>query len=208
MAKLRSHPALVIVDMQNGFCHSSGSFSKLGLPTDRHRAIVPTINKLRAACHANDLPIFFLQLDFSSDFSDSGLLLEGNDELKKLGHLVRGSWDAQIVDELAPETSNPNEIVVAKTRNTGFWRTSFEEQLKANGVDQLLVTGVGTNVCVESTVRDAWTNGWHVLTLSDATATLSDEDQKAALRNFRWFGGTASSVEVLDELAQRGKGGG
>ena len=203
MIRLKSQPALVVVDMQNGFCHPEGSFSKFGRPTSNQRAIIPTINKLREACHANGLPVFFLQMEFNSDYSDSGLLLEGNSELKELKHVVRGSWDAQIIDELAPDYQNTREIVVQKTRNTAFWRTDFEQQLQAQGVNQLLVTGVGTNVCVESTVRDAWTNGWHVLTLSDATATLSEEDHQASLRNLKYFGGTVTSQEVLDALAQR-----
>ena len=120
MIKLKSQPSLVVVDMQNGFCHPDGSFSKLGRPTSNQRGIVPTIKKLREACHARGLTVFFLQMGFNSDYSDSGLLLEGSSELKELKHIVRGSWDAQIIDELAPDPNNTNEIVVHKTRNTAF----------------------------------------------------------------------------------------
>lgn len=70
------------------------------------------------------------------------------------------------------------------------------------GIDYLVCTGVGTNVCVESTVRDAFTNGIHTVTVSDATATLSEEDHSASLRSLQWFGGVATVAEIQQILQE------
>lgn len=195
MSRLLQNSALMIIDMQNGFCHPDGSFSKLGLPTSRHMAIVPTIDALRTWCHSHKIPVIYTRLEFSADYSDSGLVMADQPQLRELNAFVRGTWDAAIIDELKPEKG---EFILAKTRNTAFYHTELEALLKEMKIEQLLITGVGTNVCVESTVRDAWTRGFRCLTISDATATLSDEDHEASLRNMGWFGGTTSSNDILD----------
>jgi ureidoacrylate peracid hydrolase len=188
MSRLLHNSALLIVDMQNGFCHPDGSFSKLTLPVSRHTAIVPAISLLRAWSHSHNIPVIFTRLEFDADYSDSGLVMADQPQLRKLSAFVRGTWDAAIVDELKPREG---EYILSKTRNTAL--------LQKLEVEQLLVTGVGTNVCVESTVRDAWTRGFRCLTVSDATATLSDEDHQASLRSMGWFGGTVSTGEIIDE---------
>ena len=204
MLDLKSKPALLIVDMQNGFCHTQGTFGTLGMPVANHLQIVPTINKIREACHAARVPVYFTRLGFSADFSDTGIQFEDFPQMKDLGAFVRGTWDAQILDDLAPDPKT--DIVVDKTRNTALWHTDFEHQLRELGINQLLVTGVGTNVCVESTVRDLVTNGFYCKTISDATATLSMEEHEASLKNLNWFGGVTTSEEVLDALnGLRGK---
>jgi ureidoacrylate peracid hydrolase len=196
MPRLLHNSALVIVDMQNGFCHPDGSFSKLTLPVSRHTAIVPAISLLRAWSHSRNIPVIFTRLEFDADYSDSGLVMADQPQLRKLSAFVRGTWDAAIVDELKPREG---EYILSKTRNTAFYETELEALLEKLGIEQLLVTGVGTNVCVESTVRDAWTRGFRCLTVSDATATLSDEDHQASLRSMGWFGGTVSTGEIIDE---------
>ena len=196
--QLRPSPALLIIDMQNGFCHSEGSFAKLGLPATRNLTIVPAINELRKLFHEHGLPVIYTREGWNEDYSDSGILLDSDlfKPLKELKGFIRGTWDFEIIDDLAPDIEAKGEIVLDKTRNTAFWGTNLAERLRVMGVDQLVATGVGTNVCVESTVRDAITNGFHTVTVSDATATLSEEEHKASLMNLQYFGGIATMVEV------------
>lgn len=201
MVQLQSRPALFISDMQNAFCHPNGSFGKSGLPISNHMAIVPSINKLRALFRSLELPVLYTRLGYADDYSDSGILLENLTHFKDMNAFVRGSWDVDIIDKLRP---TEGEIVVDKTRNTAFWGTDFAKILEEKGVNQLVATGVGTNVCVESTVRDAFTNGMHVITVSDATATLSEEDHQASLKSLMWFGGTAS-VEEIEEALEKNR---
>jgi ureidoacrylate peracid hydrolase len=102
------------------------------------------------------------------------------------------------VDEL---TRAANEIVMDKTRSTAFWKTKLQEKTAHLGVKQLIVAGVGTNVCVESTVRDAFAHDVRVVVVSDATAALTSEEHEASLNSMRFFGQVADIAEAEKELA-------
>lgn len=197
MLQLDSAPALIVVEMQNGFCHKQGSFAKMGMPTDP-TAIVPKINELRSAFRGANLPIFFLRTAYNADYSNRRSRDRGN-SVERLQGLIRGAWDADILDELKPQPE-PEEFTVDKTRNSGFFRTALEDLLKGRGVNHVILTGVGTDVCVESTARDAYQLDFAVTTVSDASGTCNESDHLAALHALRMFGGTASTAEVLEAL--------
>ena len=197
MARLISHPSLFIIDMQNGFCHPNGTFSKIGMPTSRLLDVVPAISRLRALCHAHDIPVFYTAGSLNADYSDAGIQIDDYPAVRDLKGFVRGTWDAQILDDLQPAS---NETVIAKTRNSAFWGTRLDAILRERGIDQLIVAGVATNVCVESTVRDAWTYGFRAVTVSDATGALTHEEQMASMTNLRHFGGSISIEELEREL--------
>jgi ureidoacrylate peracid hydrolase len=195
MVQLDSAPALVVVDMQNGFCHEQGSFAKMGMQSEP-TAIVPHINELRSAFRAANMPVFFLRTEYNADYSNRRSR-DARDRVEQLQGLIQGSWDADILDELTPQ---PGEKVVDKTRRSGFLYTSLEDTLKERGVNHLIITGVGTDVCVESTARDAYQLDFAVTTVSDATGTCNRPDHLAALHALRLFGGTASTAEVIEAL--------
>jgi ureidoacrylate peracid hydrolase len=195
MVQLDSAPALLVIDMQNGFCHEQGSFQKIGLRSEPTE-IVPHINELRSAFRAANIPVIFLRTGYNVNYSDRRGRSRG-DRLEQLQGLIRGSWDADILDELTPQ---PNEEVVDKTRDSGFFRTSLEKTLKERGVNHLILAGVGTDVCVETTARDAYQMDFAVTTVSDATGTCNKPDHLAALHALRMFGGTASTAEVIESL--------
>ncbi len=195
MVQLDSSPALLVVDMQNGFCHKEGSFAKMGMQSEP-KAIVPHINELRSAFRAANSPVFFLRTVYNADYSDRRGR-DAQDRLEQLKGLVRGSWDADILDELTPE---PDENIVDKTRRSGFFRTSLEKTLKERKVNHVVLTGVGTDVCVESTAIDAFDMDFCVTTVSDATGACNEPDHLAALHALQNFGGTASTAEVIEAL--------
>lgn len=181
--------------MQNGFCHEQGSFAKLGMQSEP-KTIVPHINQLRSAFRTANLLIIFLKTAYNTDYSDRRPRGRG-DRLEVLQGLMRGTWDADILDQLQPE---PEETVIEKTRNSGFFRTSLEDILKKVEVNHLILTGVGTDVCVETTARDAYQMDFAVTTVSNATGTCNEHDHLAALHALRMFGGTASTAEVIEAL--------
>jgi ureidoacrylate peracid hydrolase len=199
---LKSSPALIIIDMQNGFCHPDGCFGRLGLPVSNHLDIVPAINKIRNACHIAKVPVFYTRLCYREDYSDAGVQMEDQPQMKALKGFVRDTWDADILGDLTPDTSK-GEIIIDKTRNSAFFNTNLKELLLSQGVNQLLCTGVGSNVCVESTVRDGVSHDFYCKTLSDATATLTMEDHNACMKNLVWFGGVTTVEEVLQALQKR-----
>lgn len=200
MARLKAHPALFIVDMQNGSVHKNGSFTKLGMPVIGVEPIVSNINRLRDLCHAAGIPVYFTEMSFKDDYSDAGILASMVPGLEGAKGFIRGTWDAAIMDELKVKD---NETLVLKNRNSAFMGTDLADRLREKGIDQIIATGVGTNVCVESTVRDAFNLGFHVVTISDATGTVSPEAQAASMTNLFFFGGTATTQDLEAELQAR-----
>lgn len=193
---------MLIIDMQNGFCHPRGSFARIGMPTERQSSVIPNIRSLRDLCRVAGIPVVYTITAFNADYSDAGL---GERELQGLQEqrgFVRGTWDSRVVDELQP---GEDEIVVLKTRNNSFWRSALNQILASKGVEQILATGVATNICVESTVREARSYGYRALTVADGTATLNDEEQQASLTNLKRFGGTILAEELAAEIRSLGK---
>ena len=140
MVELKSRPALLVVDMQNAFVHPNGSFGKVGMPVSNHLAVVPAIQQLIARFDKQKLPVFFTRLAWKSDYSNCGRLLDKLPVFNDMNAFVEGSWDADVIDELKP---SPQHIIIDKTRNSAFWKTDLEDQLRAMAVDQVVVIGVG-----------------------------------------------------------------
>ena len=113
--------------------------------------------------------------------------------------LVENSWDWQIVDALAPE---PGDHIVRKSRYSGFCRTDLEEHLRAAGIRYLLFTGVATNVCVESTARDAFMREFWPILVEDAMNNSGpDFNRQATLWNFEYaFGWLINTDQVVEAL--------
>ena len=197
--QLNRHSALIVVDMQNGFCHPDGFMNKIGLDTTTSRAAVGPVGTVTQAARAAQIPVFYTRYSLESDYSDAGLLLEVLPQIQGTGGMVRDTWDAEIVDELAPQ---PGDHVIDKTRYSAFYGTDLEAQLSALSVDTLIVCGVTSNVCVESTVRDAFFRDIRVIVPSDATAAVTPEMHASALRNFEYsFGPVVTAADLVTAMA-------
>ena len=140
MLFLTSHPALLVIDMQNGFVHPAGTFGQLSLPVSAHLAVIAAIQQLIAAFDARNLPVFFTRLAWKADYSDCGRLLDKFPAIKELHGFQQGSWDADVVDELKPAAQH---VIVDKTRNSAFWKTDLESKLRERAAEQVVVVGVG-----------------------------------------------------------------
>ena len=207
MLTLKPHPALLIVDMQNDFCHHSGTFAKMGMDISNMNAVILPIKKLLDLFRSQHRPVLFTRLALKEDYSDAGLAVERMPEVAELKGFIRGTWDYEIVDELKPKEDEVGKdiFVVDKTRTNGFYGTDLAARLRGLGVEQLVVCGVGTNVCVESTVREALSHDFYVIVPREATATLTKEMQQASLVNMGWFGEVSSLDEVVEALGSRDK---
>jgi ureidoacrylate peracid hydrolase len=194
--QISSNTALIIVDMQNGFCHEDGFMNKIGLDWTTSRDAIGPVNRLATAMRAKGRPVFYTRYTLNADYSDSGLLPEIYPQIVEVKGMVRDTWDAEIVDELAPE---PGDRVVDKTRYSAFYGTDLEEQLRGLGVDTVIVCGVTTNVCVESTVRDAFFRDIRVVVPEDATAAVSPELHEGSLNDFRYAFGPVVTVAELEQ---------
>jgi ureidoacrylate peracid hydrolase len=172
--------ALIVVDMQNGFVHEQGSCAKSGFPV---AALAGSVTPCRAAIDAArraGVPIVFTRYTYRADFKDGGFMLrEKFPMLAEANALVAGSWDQAVLDVLAVK---PDDFIVDKNRPSSFYGTPLESYLKGLGVEEVVVCGVTTNCCVETTVRDAAQRDFRTFVLSDAVAEWDDERQQGALK--------------------------
>jgi ureidoacrylate peracid hydrolase len=199
MVNLGTKPALIVIDMQNAFCREDGSMNKVGLGYENAAAVVEPVVRLLDAARAAGLPIFHTRYSLNADYSDAGLLNERYPGMRDTGAMVRGTWDNAIVEELEPFES---EHVIDKTRYSAFIGTDFEERLRSLGIDTLIVCGVTTEVCVESTARDAYQRDIRVVVPRDATAAIDSQRHEDALRAMEYCVGQVVAVdELIDALA-------
>jgi ureidoacrylate peracid hydrolase len=199
--ELGSDTALLIVDMQNGFCHVEGSAEQSGLNVSAHRAIAPRIAQLVEAARRTGIPIFWSRQVHLDD--DVGRLSHRIlTHIQKGGYLpcVRGTWDAEIYAELAPLVRD-EDVVFVKHRASCFFNTTLELELRMRGIKALIVTGVTTNYCVDATIRDAYARDYDVVIVEDGCATTYRDLHDATLRNAALFHGqVVPTAEVIPLL--------
>jgi nicotinamidase-related amidase len=199
--------ALVVVDMQyasgsrehglGALLASQGTLDSAAYRFDRIDALlIPNIGKMLAAFRANGTHIVHVTVGSERpDYSDAPrhmrkLLASCNNHV--------GSRDHEILDELKPV---PGEHVLRKTTVGAFASTAIDSLLRSLGVDQLYMVGVSTNMCVETTAREAADRGYQVTLVEDACATTFEDLHQVTLRNFqRLFGRVAATDQVLAEL--------
>jgi ureidoacrylate peracid hydrolase len=193
---LGKNPAVIVVDMQNGFVRPEGFMNKLGFDHEPSAATIGPIKRLVETARRASVPIFFTRYSLEPDYSDAGLLVELLPRLPETGGLIRGSWDAAVCDELTPPE---NEVVIDKTRYSAFYRTDLEERLRELGVDTLVVCGVTTETCVESTIRDGFFRDFRILIPADAVATPDRQRHNDALRVIEALFGTVTNIAELEQ---------
>jgi nicotinamidase-related amidase len=189
--------ALLIVDMQNAFVDSNGSLSRMGLDTSRTKIVIEPIKRLKSACNIANIPVIYLQHVHRADGKDSGLIDKVFPPIFQLEHCKRNSWDAEIIPELKLEE---RDLVVEKYRFSGFFNTQLETVLRQLERDELIVCGIATNVCVESTVREAFNRDYNVFVPEETTASFFEIAEKASLENFRF---AFARVVKLDEMIRK-----
>ncbi|MBR1165946.1 isochorismatase family protein [Bradyrhizobium liaoningense] len=207
--------ALVVVDMQNDFCHPSGWLAHIGVDVAPARRPIAPLRRLLPLLRSCDVPIVWLnwgnrpdRLNLSPSllhvYNPNGAGVGLGDALPGSGAKVleRGSWSAAIVDELATE---PTDIHVAKYRMSGFQDSELDSILRNLGVNTLMFAGVNADQCVLCTLQDANFRGYDCLLLEDCAATTSpDYCMAATIYNVnQCFGFVVGSEAVAAELVHR-----
>jgi nicotinamidase-related amidase len=201
--------ALVVIDMQRDFLEEGGFGAALGNDVRPLQKIVPTVRRLIEGCRARGVTVIHTKEGHAPDLSDCppakrsrgrGTLRIG--DLGPMGRvLVLGEPGNEFVPELAPA---PGDLVVPKPGKGAFYRTPLEELLRARGVRRLIVAGVTTEVCVQTTMREANDRGFECLLVEDATESYFPAFKTATLEMVRAqdgiIGWTASAPAVLEAL--------
>lgn len=196
--------ALIVVDMQNAYASQGGYLDLAGFDVSTTRPVIDNIKTAVAAARAAGMAIVWFQNGWDEEYMEAGgpgspnyhksnalKTMRRHPELQgKL--LAKGGWDYQLVDELQPL---PGDVVLPKPRYSGFFNTPLDSLLRSRGIRHLVFTGIATNVCVESTLRDGFFLEYFGVVLEDATHQAGpDFAQKAALFNIETFFGWVSNV--------------
>jgi ureidoacrylate peracid hydrolase len=198
--------AVIVIDVQNDFCSPGGYMDREGHPLHLVQEMLPNLKALLDGAKEARVPRIFFQANYATQYNWylSPVWLERARRSNPNGGHVdyavceEGAWGFNIVDGLQP-TGAKDEIVLKKHRYSAFIGTELDLILRSRGIQTVVVTGVATNVCVESTARDAFMRDYHVVLLSDCSATYSDAEHQATLANIRqYFGEVLTSPDVLD----------
>src|SRR5678815_2532619 len=147
-------PALIVVDMQNGFVSIGGSYDKLGMNTSNYREIIPKLKNVIDFCRGKEIPIFYTEAVKEASGIDvlkkiHNFLPKTRQERLKVPICVRGTWDGVTIDELKP---TENDHVVIKRRDSAFQDTELRVWLQSEGINLLFFTGIDTSICVETSL--------------------------------------------------------
>lgn len=191
----REHTALMVVDMQNGFCHDDGSVNKVGLPAARLQPAIEPCARLIAAARLAGIPVIYTRYVYRADYTDGGVMVhELIPDLKNGRCLSAGTWDIQVLDELAPMDT---DYIIDKNRPSAFFATGLEPILKGLAINDLAVCGVTTNCCVETTVRDASQRDYRTFVVQDAVAEYEDDRHAVALKSMGMLFAKLVSVDEV-----------
>ena len=182
--------ALLVVDMQNDFCHPNGWFAAKGIDASPIAAVVPTIERMTSATRAAGIPVLWLNWGVRPDRANlphltlakgraEGTPTYGDHSPSGRGRiLVRDDWGAAIIDDLTVDAS---DIVVHKHRISGFWDNELDSMLRQRGITTLLFDGINIDRCVFSTLQDANFLGYDCVLVEAACATFSPDFVREAV---------------------------
>ncbi|MEZ5803967.1 MAG: isochorismatase family cysteine hydrolase [Rhizobiaceae bacterium] len=175
--------AVVVVDMVNDFCKPGGLMVLPGY----ERLVPPQLQVIEAA-REHSVPVIWVHDAHRAN------VRQDREWLKRTPHCVENTWGVEIIEDLG---AKPEEIHVIKRRYSAFFQTDLDLTLKDMGVRQLVVFGVVTNICVRSTVHDAFFNGYEVVVPQDCCAATGPREQESSLYDIATHFGTVSDAATV-----------
>src|SRR3974390_490441 len=199
--------AVIVVDMQNAFASRGGLLDLAGIDISGAAQVVGTIRSVLDGARRAGVQVVYLQTGYKPDLSNGGgeaspnprketalCLMRARPELRGT-LLVEGTWDFAIVDELKPQSG---DLVILKTRYSGFAGTTLDSTLRVRDVRHLFFVGIATNVCVESTLRDAYFQEYWPVLVTDGTMQAGPPAaHQATIFNVESFFGWTLTAESL-----------
>lgn len=211
--------AVIVVDMQNDFGAKGGLFDGAGIDISGIQKVIGPTSQVLASARKVDVKIIYLKMGFRPDLSDLG----APDSVNRVRHLrfgvgqtvrapdgresrilIRDTWNTDIVPELKPQA---DDVIIYKTRFSGFYETDLDATLKKLGIKYLIVTGCTTSICVESTVRDAMFRDYLCVLLADCMSepigyglprSNHDASILAIQTLFGWVSGSDEFIRALE----------
>jgi ureidoacrylate peracid hydrolase len=189
------YAALLVVDVQNDFVSPEGSAGKRGDDVGAAIAMIPNLTRLIDQARKVGLTIVYIRTTHS-EWTDTASWIYRTSQKSGLSTCREGTWGAEFYDGIGPL---PSERVVIKHRYSAFINTDLNTVLKARGIQSILVCGVATNVCVETTARDGYMYDYYVTMIDDCSAAYDAKLHMGTIENIRrHFGLVASSHQIIE----------
>jgi nicotinamidase-related amidase/catechol 2,3-dioxygenase-like lactoylglutathione lyase family enzyme len=194
--------ALLVVDMQNAFCHAEGTLGISGVNVAPAQAIVEPIRGLVERCRASRVPVLWSQqVHFATDAGRARKRLPSHTQKRARVSALAGTWDMELVDGLKDLAAAEPHLVFQKHRFGCFYETRLDAALRMLGAEALLVCGATANACVETTLREAYLRDYDVVAVTDCIAAVRPEWEPTAHAVWgQYFGVLATADDVLTWL--------
>ena len=198
-----AHAALVVVDVQNDFVADGGFFAKIGADMKTIQRAVPPLQRVIEAARRAGVLVVFVQAIYDQQYRSEPMRERDRRRTIDIPRCETGTWGA----DFFAVRPRPDEPVVVKHRYSGIINTELDAVLKRHGVRSLLMTGVATDTCVESTARDAYFIDYYVTLVADCCAAFNDADHRGALARFeRDYGPVVASADIIAAWERIGAG--
>ncbi|MPZ77090.1 MAG: isochorismatase family protein [Deltaproteobacteria bacterium] len=193
------YAALIVVDVQNDFVSPQGSAGTRGDDVGAAMAMVPNLMRLLEEGRRVGLTIIYIKT-IHSEWTDTPSWIYRTSQKSGLNTCREGTWGAELYEGISPL---PNERVVIKHRYSAFINTDLNTVLKARGIQSILVCGVATNVCVETTARDGYMYDYYVTMIDDCSAAYEAKLHMGTLENIRrHFGLVVSANQIIENWSE------
>jgi nicotinamidase-related amidase len=190
--------ALLLIDLQRSFCDNAGSMARQGRPITAMQDAARRCARLAQAAHRADVPVIWTRMQFRSDYADGGRLIRNiRPNLARIGALQAGTFDAELADGIGYAAG---DTIIEKARFSALYGTALEVSLRAMQIAHIVIGGVTTSMCVESTVRDLGQRDYDVIVAREACADFDEDRHKASLEAMA-FG--FASIESLAQCLRR-----
>jgi ureidoacrylate peracid hydrolase len=197
-----SRSCLLVIDMQNDFCSPDGYWGQVGNDRSELVAMMPRLHALISSARAAGTLVIFVKAIYDNHYLSAPWLERNVRRKLEFSRCQAGTWGADFF-EVKPE---PNDLVVVKHRYSAFIGTELDVILNAHGIETIVLAGVATNICVESTARDGFMLDYYVVVVDDCTAAKTVAAHEASLASINDGFGVVSTGEGVMEAWARAAG--
>lgn len=196
--------ALLVIDMQKGFCDPESRMEKAGIGTANQRAIVPDVLRLVELARERGMPVLWSQqIHYPEDVTRRRRRIPSHIDKQNWAPCLRDTWEVDFIDEVVGAIQ-PQDMIVEKHRASVFFETTLDTKLRMHGIEQIIISGCNTDFCVETTIRDGYYRDMDVIVVRECVAgprARFHEDTLAKVETY--FGAVVSLDELPDVIMPR-----
>jgi ureidoacrylate peracid hydrolase len=192
---------LLLIDLQRAFCEPDGSMATQGRPIEAMRAAARRCQVLAEQARILGVPVAWTRMMLKPDYSDGGMITRLRPGIMKVGGLRAGTPDVELCSLVS---TRPDHLIVDKPRHSSLYATTLEDTLRQRGIARIVVGGVTTSMCVETTVRDLAQRDYEVVVIEDACGDFDAPRHAASLAAMK-FGFAHVLPESAAATALRGE---